>query len=148
MILPMSTPSASAAICARTVSLPCPISVAPVITLNEPSSLSLMDAPPNSKLATPLPCIAVAMPRPRRKGFPSPRSKGWSQPNAVEPRSRHCGRPHERNWRFDRHTPFSSTISMGSQSPFCTWFLRRNSSGSILSLCAISSMCDSRAKNP
>ena len=60
------TPRTSAAIWASTVSEPVPRSVAPKSTLNDPSSLILIEHAAMSTSGIPEPWMASAMPRPRR----------------------------------------------------------------------------------
>ena len=67
----LSTPSSSAAICARMVSTPMPLSVAPVEIVMKPSSSRRMSMPAISTLEMPEPCMVSAQPRARTR---SPRS--------------------------------------------------------------------------
>ena len=60
----------SATICARIVSHPVPISAAPIIRLNVPSSASLTVADPTSTFDIQEPCMAIATPAALTFPFP------------------------------------------------------------------------------
>ena len=147
MIFSTSVPSVSAAICAITVSLPVPRSVAPISRLNEPSSLILIVAAPMSISGMLEPCIRHAMPMPRRK---RPvfclQSLRFFQPIAFAPalmqRSSSqlpiaCSTP---------ALPSPSAANTGEVSPLRMWFRIRNSRGSMPIASASSSIAQSMPK--
>ena len=91
MMSSTSQPTVSATICARIVSEPVPMSVAPMSRLKEPSSFILSDAPPMSMYGMAVPCIANAAPTPRRRlGRPGTACQSTlprfaDQPNRLRP---------------------------------------------------------------
>ena len=90
MIFSMSVFSTSATICASTVSLPVPRSVAPISRLNEPSSFILIVAAPMSISGMLEPCIRQHMPMPRRtRPFLSAGDPRFFQPMALAPSLMH-----------------------------------------------------------
>ena len=94
-------------------------------------------------------CITIAMPTPETTGpFAFFALRFFVQPMALAPASIACGRPHERMICLKPSRPSPSTSAIGWSSPSCTWFWRRNSSGSRPSAWATSSTCDSSAKKP
>src|SRR5262245_15078253 len=98
MIFSIGTPSVSAAIWQNIVSLPVPMSVAPMVRLKLASSFILSAAAPMSTPGMPEACITIAMPRPRRLG-PWPTTsclRFLLQPIALAPCSIAFGSPHER----------------------------------------------------
>jgi hypothetical protein len=149
------TPSTSAAICARMVSLPVPRSVAPTSRLKVPSSFAFTVAEPMSSPGMPVPCIANATPFPSRvHGFDPGRpvapgasdASHASHPDAARTFSQHSESPFVLMIRLNPAFPSPSFSAMGSASPFLMEFERRNWIGSNPIARATSSMWDSRAK--
>ena len=141
----MFTPSASAAICVKIVSAPVPRSVAPHSRLIVPSLFKISAALPQSTPAMPLPCMAQAMPTPRRF-TPSPGLPRFSfQPIAAAPRSMQSPKP---QLSMTRGSLSPNAAANRSTSPFRIRFFCRKTSGSMFNFAANSSIWLSIAKKP
>ncbi len=140
------TPKISAAIWARTVSDPVPRSVAPTSKLNEPSSFSLILAPPMSRYGIAVPCMTSATPKPRFKcGFPGtsfhPLSVHFlSQSMASLPFLTHSTSPLVWIISGTGVLPSLQATLKGWISPARKAFFKRNSSGSNPNSWAINSI--------
>ena len=147
MIFSSSQPRASAAICASTVSLPVPRSVAPISRLNEPSSFIFSEAAPMSISGMLEPCMSAAMPMPRRtRPFFLRQSPRFFQPISFAPSLMHLASSQLPMACSTPALPSPRARKTGDVSPDLMWFIWRNTSGSSPSFSASSSIADSTAK--